>query len=149
MTRKSILGIAVVLALAVVSATAFAGWGPGGGWGMNYGHMGYSGHMGYGPGMRGACGPGYQGTYDEETTKLLNEFNLKARELNAALAAPEADRDKVKALQNDLTTLRGEIDQKNLDAELEFRKSNPDYQGYGPGYGRGHWGGRGYGYCWN
>ncbi|MFH1135754.1 MAG: hypothetical protein V1816_06680 [Pseudomonadota bacterium] len=134
MTKKFMVSVLLVLGLVAVGATAFA-WGPGwGGWGQG-------GHMGYGRGMMGG-GPGGQGVTDEEGRKLWAELDLKARELDAALAAPQVDADRVKALQADASRLRGELDQKNLAAELELRKNNPAYRGgYGPGYGRGP------GYC--
>jgi len=63
---------------------------------------------------------------------------------------PDPDREKVKALQKELSDLRAKIDEKRLNYELEARKIIPDDQRagrYGRGYYGRHMGGYGPGVC--
>lgn len=153
--RHNLKGIMTLAVLAVfgISTLAFAGWGDG------YGHM-------MGPGM---MGPGWQqggGDYGnlsaDEIAKLdqqRSEF-FKATEgirqqlyekelaLQGELSKENPDTSKASTLQSEISKLRGELDQKRLDYEMQARESVPNYnRGY-----RGHgsmmgYGPRGGGYC--
>ena len=139
MIKKSIIGLILVLGLLVAAVPVMAG--PGGGYGRGGGMHGYGQGYGYHRGY----------ALDEqtlnETATLRGDIYKKRLELDAALSAAEVDPGKVKALQAEINTLQSELSQKYLDAEIQFRKRNPDFRsGYGPGYGMG--GGYGPGYCW-
>ena len=108
------------------------------------GMMGYGQGQMYGSGYGSGRMNGYGVTLDEEALALRNNLFQKQAELNALLAAPEVDASKAKALQGEIGDLRTKLHQKMLAAELEYRKSNPNYRAYGRGYGRGY----GPGYCW-
>ncbi|MDZ7581197.1 MAG: periplasmic heavy metal sensor [Deltaproteobacteria bacterium] len=153
--KRNIKGIMTLAVLAVfgISTFAFAGWGDG------YGHM-------MGPGM---MGPGWQqggGNYGnlsaDEIAKLdqqRSEF-FKATEglrqqlyekelaLQGELSKDNPDTSKASTLQSEISELRGELDQKRLDYEMQARKSVPGYnrgyRGHGPMMGYGP---RGGGYC--
>lgn len=153
--RHNLKGIMTLAVLAVfgISTLAFAGWGDG------YGHM-------MGPGMMGPGwqqGGGYYGNLSaDEIAKLdqqRSEF-FKATEgirqqlyekelaLQGELSKENPDTSKASTLQSEISKLRGELDQKRLDYEMQARKSVPNYnRGY-----RGHgsmmgYGPRGGGYC--
>jgi zinc resistance-associated protein len=150
---------------------------------------------GRGPMMQG-YGPGDQGNYarwgwnekltDEqrtqldklhqkffdETAALRSQMAAKRSELNILMNTSNPDFEKAKALQKEITDLRGKMGQERIKLFAEERKINPDARfgmgwgresgyGYGPhgrGYGRGMMGygygrgtGRGIGAapCWN
>ncbi|MEW6262039.1 MAG: periplasmic heavy metal sensor [Thermodesulfobacteriota bacterium] len=143
MTKKVTLVAVLVLAVAALAATALA-QGPGYGRGMGYG---YGQHMmaGYGSGW----GPGgADGKFYEETIKLRGELQQKHEELRVLLSKPEVDEAKAKALNAEINKLRNDLSQKRLEAMLEFKKKNPDWNpGYGMGPGRMSGGGMGRGAC--
>jgi zinc resistance-associated protein len=162
MTKKTVIGLTVVIGVLALAAVALAGpgWGGGRGQHMAYGGGGYS--QGYGPGncqgygSRAGYGPGYHkgsgygpmvdSKFYEETAELRNNIQTKRNELWTELSKENVDAEKAKALQAELNTLRNEMSQKRLAAGLEFRKNNPDVRPYGHGRGPGR--GAGPGYCW-
>lgn len=151
--KRNIKGIIVLTIAAVfgLSAIAFAGWG-----GMP------------GPGMHRGGGPGYhhQGYYgsvsDEEraqfeqqraefyneTAETRQQLQEKQLALRAELAKQNPDADRASALQQDISDLRGEIDQKRLEYDVQAGGIAPGYNrgGSGGGHMRGR-GPRGGGYC--
>ena len=152
--------VLTVVAIFGITTLAFAGWGRG------YGHM--MGHGEWGPGYHhmGGYGPGQGGYYsnlsDEEIAKLdqqRSEF-FKATEnirqklyekklaLRSELAKENPDTSKASKLQSEISRLQSDLDQKRLDYEIQARKSVPNYdrggRGYGPMMGYGP---RGGGYC--
>ena len=161
-------GIVILAAIATVGlvATAYAGWGSGG-----YGHMGRGwGHMGwFGPGNGGDY-PALtdeqrqtmeqeRRTFFEETNDLRQNLYTKELALRSELAKADADAQNAAAIQNDISKLEAELDQKRLDHVVKMKQVNPDAgrgfmmggrgrggrMGYGPGTGRGPGGG----YCWD
>ena len=148
MRKRTILTVALAVGLMVMATAAYA-QGPGYGRGMGYGgggwHMGQGGGPGYGP----AGFPG-DDKFFEETAELRANLRVKTAELDAVMAAKEIDEAKAKALVGEINDIRGQLSQKRLEAEIDFRKNNPDaYRQYASGRGRGP-GGGGYGpgYCW-
>ncbi len=171
LTKKSLIIGAVLLLTGATFAFARGGyWGNGyGGHMMGYG-SGYSmgpGMMGYGygmgPGMMG-YGPGYsdngpwygsnlskaqqskldasQEKFYNDTRELRGKIQDQRNALQQELAADNPDSAKVTKLQQGLSALESELDQKVVEHQLELRKIAPDNfdgGGYGPGYG---------GYCW-
>ena len=153
--------IAAIIGIFGFASLAFAGWGNGCGYGMGNSGRGMGWHH------RGGDGSGMMGSYgnlsDEEIAKLdqqRSEF-FKATEalrgqlhekdlaLQSELAKQNPDTSKASDLQQDISKLRGELDQKRLEFEIQARKSMPDYKqdyrGHGRMMGSGY-GGRGY--CW-
>lgn len=153
--RRNSKGIMTLAVLAVfgISTLAFAGRGDG------------NGHM-MGPGMMGPGGQqggGYYGNLSaDEIAKLdqqRSEF-FKATEglrqqlyekelaLQGELSKDNPDTSKASTLQGEISELRGELDQKRLDYEMQARKSVPSYnrgyRGHGPMMGYGP---RGGGHC--
>jgi Spy/CpxP family protein refolding chaperone len=126
---------------------------------------------GRGPMMQG-YGPGDQGNYSrwgwnenltdeqrtqldelhqkffDETAALRSQMAAKRSELNILMNTSNPDFEKAKALQKEITDLRGKVGQERIKLFAEERKINPDarYGGWGPegGYGYGPHG-RGYG----
>ena len=171
-TGKIFMVLAIVAVLAI-AATSFAGWGRGH-WGYDH-HMGsgYGMQRGWGQGPRGYGGQGYQGDLsDEEIAKLDKERQAffeatsdlrekryqKELELRSELAKPEPDAKKAAGLQQEISDLESQLDQKRLDHRIKMKKDFPDFgaggYGYGPrgkGMGRVTYGGGGYGpgSCWN
>ena len=164
-TGKIFLVLAIVAVLAI-AVTSFAGWGRG--------HMGpgYGMHGGWGQGPMGYGGQGYQSDLsDEEIAKLDKERKAffeatsdlreqryqKELELRSELAKPEPDVKKAAGLQQEISGLESELDQKRLDHRIKMKKDFPRFgfrgDGYGPrgkGMGRGMYGGGyGPGSCWN
>lgn len=147
-----------VLAVFGLATLALAGWGRG------YGHM-----MGYGPGGGpGMMGPGWHRGYNgnfppgasaelekqraaffESTEDLRQQLYEKNLALQSELAKEDPDTAKASQLQGDISELRGELDQKRLDYDIQARKSSPDFRrDYGGGYGSMMgYGPRGGGYC--
>ena len=159
---KSII-IMTVLAVLGISTFALADWGRGyGHMGMMGPGMMGPGMMGpgmMGPGMMGPgmMGPGWQqggGYYGnlsadeiakleqqraqflaatEDTRQQLYEKNLA---LQSELAKENPDTTKASKLQNEISNLQSELDQKRLEYDIQARKSAPNYnRGYRGGYG--------------
>jgi Spy/CpxP family protein refolding chaperone len=147
MTKKTLIGLILTLALVLTVSAAYAqGFGPGEyGYGAgrgnmtNGGRMMSRGHMNGGQMMgRGAMMGGGQrwnteldAKFTQETAAIRADIAKKRIEMNAVLSAPTVDEAKAKALQADLHKLTGELSQKRLASELEFRKANPDWR---PGF---------------
>ena len=165
-TGKIFMVLAIVAVLAI-AATSFAGWGRGH-WGYGH-HMGpgYGMHQGWGQGPRGYGDQGYQSDLsDEEIAKLNQERQAffeatsdlrekryqKELELRSELAKAEPDTKKAAGLQQEISDLESQLDQKRLDHRIKMKKDFPGFgaggYGYGPrgkGMGRGMYGGGGYG----
>ncbi len=151
--------LAILGGIVLVAAVAYpvSAWGPG--WGRGP-HMGYGG-----PGFCGAYDRGYdrmtetqrsqldnlyQGFYDR-TAQLRNQIWTKAGELDTLLGTSNPDPERVKALQREISELKGKMAQEEINLELEARKIQPQ-GGYFAGQGRyrmGYSGGYGRGGCWN
>jgi hypothetical protein len=158
LTTKLITGIAI---LAIIGFTGFAfahdGYGNRG-WSGH--HMGYGYHMGYGPHMGYYGTEGYSNLSDKDAKKIekaREEFfksTEKTREalyenrveLRNELAKTNPDTGKLKTIQNKISKLEAELDQKSLDFEVKVNKIAPNarggFAGRGPGYGNHG------GYCW-
>jgi Spy/CpxP family protein refolding chaperone len=81
----------------------------------------------------------------DQTRQKLYEKELALR---SELAKENPDTSKASSLQSEISRLRNELDQKRLDFEIQAKKSIPNYdrggRGYGPMMG---YGSRGGGYC--
>jgi hypothetical protein len=182
--RNSMIAITIV-ALLGLGATAIAGpgWGRGKhrGWGGPDACPGY----GYGPAAeygRG-YGPGYgarselteeqlqkleteRESFRKDTEPLRNELYAKEMELRSELAQEKPDVKKAAELQQEISNLSAQLDQKRLEHMIRVKEIHPNAgagfrggkgrgKGYGPGYGGGRGGRMGYGpggygggYCW-
>ena len=83
--------------------------------------------------------------YHKETKDLRNKIWDKSMEIDSLLNAANPDLDKVRAFQKEISALRTDLDQKELDYEIEARKVVPEKR-YSGSYGRGpgrHMGGYG------
>ena len=164
MMKKSLIAVVLMVGLMVMSGSALAqnAYGPGmgqgymmsgqGGYGQGYGkgfgHRGGKGvkgawntQQGYGQGRMGGWGPVFTPEQLKEIAPLKAELYKKNLELRAVMAGKDVDAAQAKSLMSEMTKLRGELAAKRLEAQIEFRKNNPDYN---PGYGRGF----GSGPCW-
>jgi zinc resistance-associated protein len=77
----------------------------------------------------------------DQTRDLRNQIWGKSRELDAVLNSANPDIEKAKALQKEISDLRGKLDEARLSYQLEARKIVPDERlgsGYGYGYGGGY-----------
>ena len=146
--------ILTVVAIFGITTLAFAGWGSG------YGHMMGRGDWGPGWHHRGGYGSDQGGYYDnlsdEEITRLDQrraEFykatdNIRQKlyekelALRSELAKENPDTSKASNLQSEISRLQSDLDQKRLNYEIQTRKSVPNYDRGGRGYGS-----RGGGYC--
>jgi hypothetical protein len=165
--------VAAVFIFAVVGlALAHDEWGGRGGYGghmMGYGggyggHMmgyggGYGGHMmGYGSPMMGpGNGPGYgdlsqedasklkaaQEKFYDQTRELREKMDDKSYAIQKELDQPTPDRDKLKALQGDLSQLQSQFNAYALDYNLAVRDIVPD-EARGRAYAGRYRGGN----CW-
>jgi zinc resistance-associated protein len=159
---KGVIAILVIGAVGVFSVNAFAGRGRGPmGWG------GGQGGQGYGP----CGGPGYASSLSAEDVEKLKEQrqaffdatgdirrekHQKRLSLRSELAKKDPDPAAAKALQQEISSLQAQLDEKRLDHLLEMKKINPDAgnrwmmgrdpggrwmnggaNGYGPGQGKG------------
>ena len=160
--NKKTRGIIVLTVVAIFGITtlAFADWGRGQGHMMRGGDrgMGYHHRDGYGHGQGG----NYSNLSEDEIAKLdqqRSEFfkstkNIRQKlyekelALRSELAKENPDTSKASKLQNEISGLQSDLDQKRLDYEIQARKSVPNYdrgsRGYGPMMG---YGSRGGGYC--
>jgi Spy/CpxP family protein refolding chaperone len=167
---KKLMMIVGILLLAGLVALPVMAWGPG--WGRGHHMMGYrDSDPDYGreyatltPEQRSQLKALDQKFYSE-TRELRHQIWTKFNELDAVLASPNPDLDQAKALQNEISGLRGKLDEKTLGYNIEVRKIVPDQRlGYGYGGGYGHRGGYGHhmgpygrgmgsysrgGHCWN
>ena len=84
----------------------------------------------------------------EATKQERQNLYAKRLELRAEMAKTEPDLNKASALQKEVSSLRGSLDQKRLGHIIAMRKINPDAgrgfmmedrdMGHGKGYGPGH-----------
>ena len=171
MKRKHIYSMLIITAILIFTGAgiglAHDGWG-GRGSMMGYGGhmMGNGGHMmDYGDHMRGyggqMMGPGYGSCYGDlskedyskleaareeffdQTRDLRRELDEKRYAMENELTKETPDRDKVKALQSDISKLRSEWDAKALEHRLEVREMMPE-SARGRTYAGGYRGGN----CW-
>jgi Spy/CpxP family protein refolding chaperone len=70
----------------------------------------------------------------DETADLRKDLWNKSFELNTILNGTDPDIEKVKALNKEVNDLRGQLNEKSLNHQLEARKVTPDSQ-LGGGYG--------------
>jgi len=169
----TIIGIVVLVAAITIPVMA---QGPG----MGRGRM----MQGYGPGGPGD-GPRFgawddkltdeqrtqldklQQKFFDETAAVRSQMVAKHSELNILMNTSNPDFEKAKALQKELTDLRGKMGQERIKMFAEERKINPDARfgmgwgrggmkgggpsggGMGMGHGRGMGRGPGGGPCWN
>ena len=101
----------------------------------------------------------------DETAAMRSQMAAKRSELHILMNTSNPDFEKAKALQKDLSDLRGKMGQERIKLFAEERKINPDARygmgrarggmkgdgpfGGGKGYGRGMGRGFGGGPCWN
>ena len=147
---KSIVALTIV-AIFGLSAMAFAGWGKMSGPGMyRGGGPGYH-HQGY----YGAISAEERADFEQqraeffiETADTRQQLLEKQLALRAELAKQNPDVGAASALQDEISQLRGEVDQKRLEHGIRAgtTRSGFDRGGRGPGSMRGY-GGRGGGYC--
>lgn len=165
----TIFGILVVVGLLAVPVFAQrGGWGkwsggPGSCWrgGGSYGNLTESQYVELDK---------LEQKFFNDTAKLREQIWAKSEELGLLLNTPNPDLEDAKTLQKELSELRGKMDEKRLDFEVEARKIAPNSSyasGWGRGYGRnmrgprgsagnygpqgcrGSYGGPGYGSCRN
>jgi zinc resistance-associated protein len=151
--------VVTVVAVFGIATLAFAGWGRGyghmmgpGNWGPGWHHMG-----GYGYGQQGYYGNLSQeemakldqqrAEFFKETENIRQQLYEKELALRSELAKENPDTSKASSLQNEISKLQSDLDQKRLDYEIQARKIAPDYNrgfgGNGPMMGYGY----GDGYC--
>lgn len=142
--KKAMIVLGSFILVAAVAATAFS-WGPGSGKGR---HMKDFSDRGQ------AYNERYCAVYEklteeqkakieeldrkfyDDTVELRDKLRMKTTELGTILNDKEPDVAKAKALQKEISDLRGDLDAKKLDHQIEARKIVPD-MGSGCGYGRG------------
>ena len=159
LTNKSLMVLTIVAILGF-GAYAFADWGMGPGmmgrWG-NYGpgwhHQG-NGYNGYGNMMGNFSDDEIQemnsqrNKFFKATEDLRQDLYAKQLELRSELAKENPDPKRASNIQNDISKLQAQLDQKRIDHMVEMRKINPNTgRGFmgrgGMGYGAGPGG-----YCW-
>jgi Spy/CpxP family protein refolding chaperone len=167
----TVIGIMVLVAAIAIPVLA---QGPGAGRGRMM--------QGYGPGDPANC-PRYaaldgkltdeqRGQLDklhqkffDDTAAVRSQMVAKQSELNILMNTSNPDFEKAKALQKEISDLRGKMGQERIKLFAEERKINPDARfgmgrgsmkgggpgggGMGMGYGRGMGRGFGGGPCWN
>jgi zinc resistance-associated protein len=101
----------------------------------------------------------------DQTAPLRSQIAAKHSELNILMNTSNPDLEKAKALQKELTDLKGKMGQERINLYAEERKIDPNAR-FGMGYGRGmggpgrgmggpgpgmgrHRGDSGPGHCWN
>ncbi|MBL7174467.1 MAG: periplasmic heavy metal sensor [Desulfobacteraceae bacterium] len=123
------------------------GGGPGQGWQYDMGHENLTVEQ------RSQLQKLHQDFYDK-TAKLRTEIMSKRAELGILLNTSNPDAEKAKALQKEISELRGQLAQEMINFQLEARKIAPNLR-LGRGYGQGGWGyhkrgyGRPMGHGWN
>ena len=173
---KRALAIIGILALVAFIAVPVLAQAPGAGRGRMM--------QGYGPGGPGDC-PRHGASDDkltdeqrtqldklhqkffDETAAVRSQLAAKHSELNILMNTSNPDLEKAKALQKEISDLKGKMGQERIKLFAEERKINPDARfgmgwgrggmkgdgscggGMGMGYGRGMGRGFGGGSCWN
>jgi len=149
---KKIGSVVVIVLLVAAVAVPVMAWGPGRGW---------FGGNGGGPGSCWRNGGGYgaelspdqkvkldslEQKFENDTNALRNSIWSKTRELDAFLGSENPDPAKASALQNELSALRAEMEQKRLSSRLSSKEIAPNQGRFFGGSGRGPAGNRP---CWN
>jgi len=152
--------VLTILAVIGFGAYAFADWGMGsgmmGGWG-NYGpgwHKGGWDSNGYGP-MAGNLSNDELAQMNKERSEFFNatenlrqDLYAKQLELRGELAKENPDPKQATNIQNDISKLQAQLDQKRIDHMVETRRINPNAgRGFMGNGGMGYGAGSG-GYCW-
>jgi zinc resistance-associated protein len=171
--KKALTIIGIVVLVAAVTIPVMA-QGPGAGRGRMM--------QGYGPGDPANC-PRYAAWDDkltdeqrtqldklhqkffDETAAVRSQMVAKSSELNILMNTSNPDLEKAKALQKEISDLKGKMGQERIKLFAEERKINPDARfgmgwgrggmkgggpcGGGMGHGRGMGRGFGGGPCWN
>ncbi len=159
LTNKSLMVLTIVAVLGF-GAYAFADWGMGpgmmGGWG-NYGHgwhHGGYGYNGYGNMMENFSDDEIQemssqrNKFFKETENLRQDLYARQLELRSELAKEGPDSKRASNIQNDISKLQAQLNQKRIDHMVEMRKINPNAgRGFMGNGGMGYGSGAG-GYCW-
>ena len=140
----------------------FGGYGPGGrmmgpGYGPHmgggYGMGGYGHHMGWWEGRENLDLTQEQAkrleaareSFYRETRDLQNQIYDRSAQLRQEFSRENPDRSRIRELQNEISNLKGELDQKRLDYQLETKNTLPER---GRGFAGGGRYGPGAGYCW-
>ena len=143
-----IIGIGFLVAAVAVPAVVLAQGGRGGQM-MGYQGMGPGSMMAYDRGY-GTITPEQRTQLDQldrrfydETADLKKDLWNKSFDLNTILNGTDPDIEKVKALNKEINDLRGKLNEKNLDHQLEARKLTPDsrFAGGSGGFHGYHMGG--------
>jgi zinc resistance-associated protein len=148
--RRNVKEIMVIVVLAVfgLTAFAFAGWGGGPGHMMDRGWRAENEPYGNLTADEIATLNQQRAEFFKATEGIRQQLYEKNLALQGELAKDNPDTEKASGLQNDISKLRGELDQTRLDYEIQARKSgtgsNRGFWGHGRGMGSGFWGG---GYC--
>ncbi|MBU1053450.1 MAG: periplasmic heavy metal sensor [Proteobacteria bacterium] len=146
--KKQFFTIFLAIAIVAFAFNAFAvqgnGYGPGDGYSPKKG-QGYGPGDGYG---RGSCymknlSEDEMKKADEErkaffkaTEELRQEIYAKKLELKSEIAKKNTDIEKSKKIQNEISGLKAQFDQKRLEHKLKMKAINPTLiRGFG---GRGH-----------
>ncbi|MGD9096782.1 MAG: periplasmic heavy metal sensor [Desulfobacterales bacterium] len=153
MKRYQIRNFLVATALLVFTVAGTA-WAHG-----EWGGRGYGGHMkgcggpmmgsGFGPGLGDLSKEDYakleaaNAKFYKETLELRREIDDKRFALSQEWHQEKPDPDKVKALQQEISKLRADLDAKTVEHKLAVREMMPN-----TARGRGHGGGYHRGYCW-
>jgi len=165
--KRAVWGVIFITALGM-STYAFAGWGRGPGGCPGYGPQG---GPGYGPencpGYNGGNGQGIWSQLSEEernqltqardkfieqTKGLRDQLFAKRDALSDELAKDSPDVTTASKIQNEISELKKQLDQKRLEHLIEIKKINPKlgngYARWKGGAGAGAGSGYGGGPCW-
>jgi zinc resistance-associated protein len=148
--RRNVKEVMVIVVLAVfgLTAFAFAGWGGGPGQMMDRGCRAENETYGNLTADEITALNQQRAEFFKATEGIRQQLYEKNLALQGELAKDNPDTEKASGLQNDISELRGEMDQTRLDYEIQARKSgtgsNRGFWGNGRGMGSGFWGG---GYC--
>ncbi len=152
--KKLVTVLGIVLLVGAMSYPVFArgpGWGYGGGPGSCWQNQG--GQTALTQEQQNNLNTLDQKFFNETAT-LRNNIWSKQNEMSILLNGENPDSAKLQVLQKEITTLKGQMAEKQLEYRLEARKIAPDNtvsRSYGMGrggYGGGR-GGYGPGSCWN
>jgi hypothetical protein len=87
-------------------------------------------------------------TFFKATEDLRQDLYAKQLELRSELAKENPDPKRASNIQNDISKLQAQLDQKRIDHMVEMRKINPNTgRGFMGRGGMGYGAGQG-GYCW-
>jgi len=164
LTNKSLMVLTIVAVLGF-GAYAFADWGMGpgmmggrGNYGPGWHHGGY-GYNGYGDMMGNFSDDEIQemnsqrNKFFKATEDLRQDLYAKQLELRSELAKENPVPKRASNIQNDISKLQAQLDQKRIDHMVDMRRINPNAgRGFigngGMGYGAMGYGAGPGGYCW-